>query len=67
MVSIKIRQRDETNDNHMNDEDGDYIALQPDDSTNRNSKYMNLQPDCINSVTDKNAIIVGYTISLLME
>ena len=39
MVSIRIEQLDEINNNHINDEDGDYMALQPDDSTNGNSEH----------------------------
>lgn len=33
----------------INDEDGDYVALWPDDSFNGNSEYVILQPDYINT------------------
>lgn len=48
MVPIRIEQLDEINNYHINDEDGDYMALQRDDSTNGNSKYVTLQPGYIN-------------------
>lgn len=48
MVSIKIKQLDEISSS-INDEDGDYVVIQPGDSFNGNSEYVTLWPDYINT------------------
>lgn len=54
VVSIRIKQLNEINNNHINGEDGDYTALWPGNSTNENKCVMN------------SAIPVGHTLSLLI-
>lgn len=56
IVSIRIKQQNEINNNHINGEDDDYLALWPVNSTNENSKWVM-----------QNAILVGHTLSLLRE
>lgn len=38
---------DEISNKHINDEDGNYMALQPDDSTRGNTECVIPQPDYI--------------------
>lgn len=50
LVSIRIRKVDESNNNHINDKDSDYMSLSFDDITSENSKCVILQPDYMSMV-----------------
>lgn len=50
LVSIRIRQVDESNNNHINDKDSDYMSLPFDDTTSENIKCVILQPDYMSMV-----------------
>lgn len=63
MVSIRIKQLNEIDNNHINDEDGDFVALWPDNSTNGNIRYFNLIRSAV--VIKSNA--AGHTLGLLRE
>ena len=49
MVSIRIRHLEELDGNRINDDNGDYMTLRPDDSASGNRDYVILRPDYINS------------------
>lgn len=61
-MTIIIRQLDEINNNHINDEDSDYMTLQPDDSTNGNSECVILQSDYINGANREELLMLFWLV-----
>lgn len=48
LVSIRIRQVNESNNNHINDKDSGYMSLPFDGTTSENNKCVILQPEYVN-------------------
>lgn len=60
-------QTTESYNHHINDENGDYVAFWPDDSTSGNDKSVIPRPDSDIRVTKRTAMLVGHTLSLLSD